>query len=66
VFRPPSARQIFIGVVQWLVSLRWTTPGLIVEPTIREAHRDGHFLQPGDRVVMRADYLGLIANRIIP
>jgi 2,4-diketo-3-deoxy-L-fuconate hydrolase len=66
VVRPPSARQLFVGVAQWLVSLRWTTPGLIVEPTVREAHADGHFLQPGDQVVMRADYLGVISNKIVP
>ncbi|ANH67677.1 hypothetical protein ABE85_09045 [Mitsuaria sp. 7] len=66
VVRPPSGRQLFIGIVQWLVSLRWTTPGLIVEPTVREGHANGHFLQPGDHVVMRAEYLGVIDNRITP
>jgi 2-keto-4-pentenoate hydratase/2-oxohepta-3-ene-1,7-dioic acid hydratase in catechol pathway len=65
VVRPPSGRQIFIGVTQWLVSLRWTTPSLIVERSIAEAHADGHYLQPGDQVVMRADYLGLITNTIV-
>ena len=65
VVRPPSGRQIFIGVIQWLGSLRWNTPGVLVERTITEAHADGHFLQPGDRVVMRAEYLGLIVNSIV-
>ena len=66
VVRPPSARQLFVGIVQWLVSMRWTTPGLVVEPTVREAHVNGNFLQPGDHVVMRADYLGVIENKIVP
>ena len=66
VVRPPSARQIFIGVVQWLGSLRWNTPGVIVERSISEAHANGRYLQPGDRVVIRADYLGVIKNTIIP
>lgn len=65
VVRPPSGRQIFIGVVQWLGSLRWNTPGVLVERSITEAHADGHYLQPGDKVVMRADYLGVIANSIV-
>lgn len=66
VVRPPSARQLFIGAMQWLISLRWTTPGLVMERAIAEAHADGHYLQPGDRVVMRADDLGVIANAITP
>jgi 2,4-diketo-3-deoxy-L-fuconate hydrolase len=66
VVRPPSARQIFIGAMQWLVSLRWSTPSVLLERTIHEAHAGGHYLQPGDRVVMRADYLGVIANNIGP
>lgn len=65
VVRPPSGRQIFIGVVQWLGSLRWNTPGVLVERAILEAHADGHYLQPGDRVIMRADYLGLIDNAVV-
>ncbi|MDH0864321.1 fumarylacetoacetate hydrolase family protein [Mitsuaria sp. GD03876] len=66
VVRPPSARQLFIGVTQWLVSLRWTTPSLMVDRMLLEAHADGHYLQPGDEVLMRAEYLGLIANTIVP
>ncbi|MFT3804345.1 MAG: fumarylacetoacetate hydrolase family protein [Burkholderiaceae bacterium] len=66
VVRPPSGRQIFIGVVQWLGSLRWNRPGLLVERSITEAHADGNYLQPGDNVVMRAEYLGLIVNNIVP
>jgi len=63
-FRPPSGRQIFLGVLHWLASGRWSEPQRVVERSITEAYRDRHHLQPGDRVVMRADGLGLIVNPI--
>lgn len=66
IVRPPSARQIFVGATQWLVSLRWTTPSVLMERMLLEAHADGHYLQPGDQVLMRAEYLGFIANTVVP
>lgn len=65
-FRPPSGRQIFLGVMHWLTSLKWTRLQLLIEPTIAEAYANGHHLQPGDTVAMRADRLGIIVNRIVP
>lgn len=65
-FRPPSNRQIFVGVVEWLASLRWGNPRLLIERTIAEAYDNKYHLQPGDAVVMRADHLGFIANPIVP
>jgi 2-keto-4-pentenoate hydratase/2-oxohepta-3-ene-1,7-dioic acid hydratase in catechol pathway len=65
-FRPPSGRQIFVGVVEWLASFRWHDPQRVIEPTIREAYRNRSHLQPGDQVVMHADGLGLIVNTVQP
>lgn len=65
-FRPPSGRQIFIGVVEWLASLRWANPRLLVERSITEARINRTHLQPGDTVTMRADYLGFLVNPITP
>lgn len=65
-FRPPSGRQLFIGVVEWLASLRWANPRLVVERSLTEARNDKTHLQPGDTVLMRADYLGFLANPIVP
>lgn len=67
VFRPPSGRQIFIGVMETLFSpLSWTSwrDGL-VERAIHEAELAGHYMQPGQEIVMHADLLGVLRNRIV-
>ena len=67
VFRPPTGRQLFLGVLETVGLLRWgEARRQLVEPTIREARRARIYLQPGDQVVMQAPRLGVIANRIIP
>lgn len=65
-FRPPSGRQIFTGVVEWLATFRWGNPRLLIERTIAEAYANRYHLQAGDRVLMRADHLGFIENPIVP
>lgn len=65
VFRSLSARHRFLGVTEWLVSLRWGDTNRIVGPYLREARAAGHYLRGGDSVVMRADGLGVIVNPIV-
>ncbi|MES2582466.1 MAG: fumarylacetoacetate hydrolase family protein [Pseudomonadota bacterium] len=65
-FRRPTGRQIFVGVIEWIASLRWSQPRLFVERALTEARDNLSYLQPGDTVVMRADYLGFLVNPIVP
>ena len=65
VFRRPSARQILIGVAEYVFGARWANPRHVVEPAIAEARRGRWYLQPGDTVLMRGDGLGIIQNRIV-
>lgn len=66
VFRPPSARQTLIGVMETLFfPLHWPSwRDRLVERTIHEAEQAGHYLQPGQQVVMHSDRLGMIRNTI--
>lgn len=67
VFRPPGVRQTFIGVMETLFA-PWHWPSWrdrLVARTIGEAQAGGHYLQPGQQVVMHADGLGVISNRIV-
>jgi 2-keto-4-pentenoate hydratase/2-oxohepta-3-ene-1,7-dioic acid hydratase in catechol pathway len=66
IFRPPSTRQIALGIVGMAASLDWRWPGGMFEPAIREWRADRRYLQPGDVVVMRADFLGVIRNEVAP
>lgn len=65
IYRQPTARQLFAGVSEMLFTLRWNPPNAILEPFLREAHRSGGYLEPGDEIVMRADRLGVIRNRVV-
>ncbi|MBF7730475.1 fumarylacetoacetate hydrolase family protein [Pseudomonas sp. N040] len=65
IYQKPALRQLFAGLSEAFFTLRWNQPQYIVEPFLRDAYRSGRFLQPGDTVVMRADRLGLISNRIV-
>jgi 2-keto-4-pentenoate hydratase/2-oxohepta-3-ene-1,7-dioic acid hydratase in catechol pathway len=38
----------------------------VVETYVRQARDAGTYLQPGDRVVIQVDRLGIITNDIIP
>lgn len=64
-FRPPTARQVIAGIPPYLLSLDWTTRSAL-DAYFAGAHASGAFLQPGDEVVVRADQLGLLQNRIVP
>ena len=65
IFHPPTPRQLFLGLSETFFSLRWMQPRHVVEPFLREAYASGRYLQPGEGIVMRADRLGLIVNRIV-
>lgn len=64
IFEPPTPRQLFVGLSETFFTLRWLQPQHVIEPFLREAYASGRYLQPGDEIVMRADRLGLIVNRI--
>jgi len=66
IFRRPSVRQIMLGIIEMAVLLRWQWPGGMFEVAIREWRADRRYLQPGDVVVKRADFLGVISNPVIP
>lgn len=66
IFRPPTARQKFIGVSELVFTLAWNRPNAIVEPFIREELGMGRYLKAGDEVVMHADRLGELVVRITP
>lgn len=65
IFQQPTPRQLFVGASEMFFGLRWNRPNAIVEPFLRDAYRSGRFLKAGDEVVMRADRLGTIRNRIV-
>lgn len=54
------------GLRGWL-SGGWSQPvaGAVMETYIREARADGSYLQPGDRVTIRVDRMGVIDNPIV-
>jgi 2,4-diketo-3-deoxy-L-fuconate hydrolase len=66
VFRAPDARQITLGVVEWLLGFGAGGTNRIMEPAIRDGFAGGAYLQPGDEVVMQADGLGEIRVTIVP
>lgn len=66
IFEPPTTRQLFLGLSEWLFTLKWAHPQHVIEPFLRESYASGRYLQPGDSVVMRAERLGLIQNTVSP
>ncbi len=65
VFRPPGTRQIALGVVEALAGFQVPRSANLFEATIREARAQGLYLQPGQTVTKRADYLGIVRNRVV-
>jgi 2-keto-4-pentenoate hydratase/2-oxohepta-3-ene-1,7-dioic acid hydratase in catechol pathway len=64
IFRPPTLRQMFMGVSELVFTLEWNRPNGIVEPFIREELAAARYLEAGDEVVMHADGLGVLVTRI--
>jgi 2-keto-4-pentenoate hydratase/2-oxohepta-3-ene-1,7-dioic acid hydratase in catechol pathway len=65
IYKKPAVRQLFVGVSEMFFTLRWNQPQYIIEPFLRDSYRSGRFLKPGDTIVMQADRLGSISNRIV-
>lgn len=55
------------GAIAWLLG-GWdlALPRRVVEAYVREAREARVYLQPGDRVAIRADRLGVVENEIVP
>lgn len=66
VFRRPTPRQLFLGVMETVFFLHWTDLAHLFDPTIREAREGKRYLQPGDIVHKQADFLGIIENTVVP
>jgi 2,4-didehydro-3-deoxy-L-rhamnonate hydrolase len=54
------------GLLRWL-AFGWNRPltDRVIESTIRGARKQGNYLQPGDRVLIRVDRLGTIETLIV-
>lgn len=63
VFDGLAARHYARGVGRWLLG-GWGTPvaGHVVAAYLADAHAAGAYLQPGDRVELRADGLGVVRS----
>lgn len=66
LFQGLGARHRFLGVTELVAGVHGWQLNAVTEPYIRDALAAGSFLQPGQEVVMRADKLGLIVNRVQP
>jgi 2-keto-4-pentenoate hydratase/2-oxohepta-3-ene-1,7-dioic acid hydratase in catechol pathway len=66
VFRGIGLGTRLTGAATWLFG-GWSQPiaRQVIETYIRDAHASRGYLQPGDRVVIHVDRLGIIANDIV-
>jgi 2-keto-4-pentenoate hydratase/2-oxohepta-3-ene-1,7-dioic acid hydratase in catechol pathway len=65
IYQKPTPRQMFLGISELFFSLHWSQLQTVVEPFLREQYRSGRYLKPGDLVLMKADRLGTMSNRIV-
>ena len=67
VFAGVDARTRAAGVLAWLAG-GWDRPitAQVVEAYIRRAREARRYLQPGDRVTIHVDRLGVVDNTIVP
>ena len=65
ILRKPSGRQLALGILEVALGGFRNIQAALIEPTVREAQEQRRYLQPGMQVIMRADKLGIIRNRII-
>lgn len=65
LMRKPSARRFALGFLEVAAGGLRDVQATLIERTFREAHEERRYLQPGMQVVMRADKLGIIRNRIV-
>jgi 2-keto-4-pentenoate hydratase/2-oxohepta-3-ene-1,7-dioic acid hydratase in catechol pathway len=67
VFRGVDLTTRLAGVGAWLFG-GWSTPVArqVIETYVRDARGARRYLQPGDRVLIHVDRLGVIENEIVP
>jgi 2-keto-4-pentenoate hydratase/2-oxohepta-3-ene-1,7-dioic acid hydratase in catechol pathway len=67
VFKGVSTGTRLRGTLAWLLG-GWdlSLPARVVETYVREARDAARYLQPGDRVTIHADRLGVIENVVVP
>jgi 2-keto-4-pentenoate hydratase/2-oxohepta-3-ene-1,7-dioic acid hydratase in catechol pathway len=54
------------GALAWMLGgFAGSLPSRVVETWVREAREAGTYLQPGDRVAVRVDRLGVVVNEIV-
>jgi 2-keto-4-pentenoate hydratase/2-oxohepta-3-ene-1,7-dioic acid hydratase in catechol pathway len=67
VFQAIGTRQRLRGVAGWVLGgFRRPVAAHVIDAYLRDAHAEGIYLQPGDRVVAAVDGVGLIENEVIP
>jgi 2-keto-4-pentenoate hydratase/2-oxohepta-3-ene-1,7-dioic acid hydratase in catechol pathway len=66
VFRGVGLGTRVAGAAAWLFG-GWSQPiaRQVIETYVRDAHASRRYLQPGDRVVIHVDRLGIIANDVV-
>jgi hypothetical protein len=66
VFRGIGLGTRVAGAATWLFG-GWSQPiaTQVIETYIRDARASRRYLQPGDRVVIQVDRLGIVANDIV-
>ena len=65
ILRKPSSRQLVLGLLEAALGGFRNMQAVLIEPAVREAQEQRRYLQPGMQVVVRADKLGIIRNRIV-
>ena len=65
IYQKPTTRQMFLGISELFFSLHWSQLQTVVEPFLREETASGRYLKPGDMVLMKADRLGTMSNRVV-
>jgi hypothetical protein len=67
IFRAIGTGQKIRGLGAWLLGgLRRPLPDHVIDAYIRDARDAGIYLQPGDRVAIHVERLGVIENEVIP
>lgn len=66
IFQGIPPRNMAFGVMRWL-AFGWgkSLPDRVIESTIKSAKKEGNYLQPGDRVLIRVERLGTIETTVV-
>jgi len=69
IYRAPDTRQRVLGFMEYAASFGTNAESIVasaLDVYVRDAHEAGVYLQPGDRIVSRAEGLGQIFTTIVP